>query len=222
MRDEGETTSGEGARGDYWNVFYRAGAESLAVPSQFALFALGETAPDAAIVDLGCGTGRDAIYFASTGRRVVGVDGSEAAVEHCRRTAEKHGVSARFLSSAIDATDLVERVRAELGDAPGPVTVYARFFIHAINDAEEKALLDGAARLCGADGMLAVEFRTKRDASQAKVTEAHYRRFVDPQVFIANAAAAGFVCRYFVEGFGYAKYKDDDAHVARCILTPRR
>lgn len=221
MQGDDVEAMGEGARGDYWNLFYRARAETLAVPSQFALFALGEAAPDAVFVDLGCGTGRDAIYFASTGRRVVGVDGSEAAVEHCRKTAEKHGVAARFLSSAIDAGDLVDRVKDALGDTSGPTTVYARFFIHAINDAEEKALLASAARLCGADGMLAVEFRTRRDASLAKVTGAHYRRFVDPQAFIANAAEAGFECRYFVEGFGYAKYKDDDAHVARCILTRR-
>lgn len=65
---------------------------------------------------------------------------------------------------------------------------------------------------------MAAEFRTIRDAQQAKVTAEHYRRFVNPLVFMANANTAGFATDYFVEGFGYAKYKDDDAHVARCLM----
>lgn len=210
--------AGEVARGDYWNDFYSAKAEALAAPSQFALFVLGETPDRGQMVDLGCGTGRDALYFSSQGRAVVGIDGSDAAVAHCRGIADKNGLGARFFSSPIDAADLAERARAELGASSEPATVYARFFVHAINDAEELALLKAAAEICGPGGLLAAEFRTVRDAAQSKVTEAHYRRFVDPVKFISNAAKYGFESEYFVEGFGYAKYKDDDAHVARCLL----
>src|SRR5690606_29849465 len=128
----------EAARGDYWNDFYRAKAASFAAPSQFALFVLGETPQNSRMLDFGCGTGRDAIYFASQGRVVVGIDGAEAAVEHCRNLAGTNGLHARFLSSRIDGPDLAARIRAELEGAPeGPLTVYARFFVHAINDVEE-------------------------------------------------------------------------------------
>lgn len=214
--------SGEATRGDYWNSFYRAKAASFAAPSQFALFVLGETTSRGPMIDLGCGTGRDAIYFSSQGRAVVGVDASEAAVEHCRQVAANNNLSARFLASRIDAPDLATRIHAELKGAPqGPVTVYARFFIHAINDEEEAAFLALASDVCGPGGLLAAEFRTIRDAQQAKVTAEHYRRFVDPLCFMANANNAGFTPEYFVEGFGYAKYKDDDAHVARCLMRRR-
>lgn len=214
--------SGEATRGDYWNSFYRTKAASFAAPSQFALFVLGETAPDGPMVDIGCGTGRDAIYFSSQGRAVLGVDASEAAVAHCRQLAAANDLSARFLASKINASDLAERIRVELEGAPrGRLTVYARFFVHAINEDEEIAFLELASELCDKGGVLAVEFRTIRDAQQAKVTEAHYRRFVDPLAFMANASRAGFVPEYFVEGFGYAKYKDDDAHVARCMMSRR-
>lgn len=212
----------EATRGDYWNDFYRAKAASFASPSQFALFVLGETPQNNRMLDFGCGTGRDAMYFASQGRVVVGVDAAEAAVEHCRGMAGSSGLHARFLSSRIDAPDLASRINAEFGGAPeGPVTVYARFFVHAINDEEEAAFLSLAAELCSEGDLLATEFRTIRDAQQSKVTAEHYRRFVDPLRFMANASAKGFSPEYFVEGFGYAKYKDDDAHVARCLMRRR-
>lgn len=209
----------ESSRKEYWNDFYRAKAASFKAPSQFALFVLGETPANSRMIDFGCGTGRDSMYFSSQGRVVVGVDAADAAVEHCRQTARDSDLHARFLSSRIDAPDLANRIRTEFEGAPdGPITVYARFFIHAINSDEESAFLDLAADLCGKGDLLATEFRTIRDAQQAKVTAEHYRRFVDPLRFMANASAKGFTPEYFVEGFGYAKYKDDDAHVARCLM----
>lgn len=209
----------ENTRSSYWNEFYRAKAASLAAPSQFALFVLGETSADSRILDLGCGTGRDAIYFSSQGRHVVGVDASEAAVAHCTKVAKDNGLSARFLTSTIDAADLLDRAAREFEGAPrAGMTVYARFFVHAINDEEEMALLRLAAGICSKGDLLAAEFRTIRDAQQAKVTAEHYRRFVNPLDFMANATSVGFTTEYFVEGFGYAKYKDDDAHVARCLM----
>lgn len=143
----------ETTRSRYWNDFYRTKAASLAAPSQFALFVLGETETDSQIVDLGCGTGRDAIYFASQGRHVVGVDAADAAIAHCSKIAADNGLPARFLASAIDAPDLLDRISREFDGTPrAEVTVYARFFVHAINDEEEAALLRLAAGLCRKGG----------------------------------------------------------------------
>ena len=66
--------------------------------------------------------------------------------------------------------------------------------------------------------ILALEFRTSRDEFLSKVTESHYRRFINPLAVVAKGNHLGFSCEYFVEGFGYAKYKSDDAHVARIIF----
>lgn len=207
----------EDARESYWNQFYDARASALAMPSQFALFVLGETAGDCAIVDVGCGTGRDALYFSSQGRRVVGIDASVAGVKHCSDLATKNALDAKFIASPIDSPSLTNEVRS-VATLDGAICVYARFFIHAINDEEEQAFLTLASSLCAPGGLLAVEFRTLRDAQLSKETGAHYRRYVNPLTFIHSAISHGFSSEYFVEGFGYAKYKTDDAHVARCIL----
>jgi hypothetical protein len=69
-----------------------------------------------------------------------------------------------------------------------------------------------AAFVCG-------EYRTVRDVRQAKVTGQHYRRFIDPAAFQLRAAQHAFSVQYAVEGFGFAKYEQDDAYVARCLLV---
>jgi hypothetical protein len=53
------------------------------------------------------------------------------------------------------------------------------------------------------------------------VTQAHFRRFVTPAAFQASALGRGFDVEYAVEGFGFAKYKQDDAYVARTLFLKR-
>ncbi|WP_272816006.1 MULTISPECIES: hypothetical protein [unclassified Shinella] len=79
------------------------------------------------------------------------------------------------------------------------------------------AFLKTAASLENLD-LLAIEFRTDRDAQQTKVTDSHYRRFIPPLDFLSRAAKFGFSPAYFTEGFGYAKYRNDDAHIARVLM----
>lgn len=200
----------------YWDDYY-AGAvdDRIPLPSQFAVFVAGELATAHQIVEFGCGTGRDAIFFASRGHRVVGVDASAQAIKSSEARARSAGVGTTFLVGRVDDVQLTERVpRTELARV-----IYARFFVHAITDIEEQAFLDLAASLTVANDRLCVEYRTTRDASGAKVTGRHYRRFVTPAKFQAHASARGFDVEYAVEGFGFAKYQQDDAYVARTLLV---
>lgn len=211
------TSDNESAsKGNYWQEFYSSQqTRQLPVPSQFAVFVAGELMQPHRIIDLGCGGGRDSMFFASRGHVVSGVDGSDAAIQNCRALASEKGLAGlEFSCAQIGDTDLPARLRRAEGL---PVLVYARFFLHAITDEEEAHFFELSRRLTEGGGMMAVEFRTMRDMAQQKVTGAHYRRFIDPVMFNARALGAGFAPRYFVEGFGFAKYKDDDAHVARFI-----
>ena len=204
---------------DYWNKYYSTQISSyLASPSQFAVFSLLEMNDVDLIVDFGCGSGRDGLFFASQGKNVIGIDQSQAAIELCSKQAEKHNLDgAEFWCSTVDNPDLVDKMIEKRGDRS--VALYARFFLHAIDVEKENAFLQMASKFCGPTGVLAVEFRTIRDASLSKVTDKHYRRFIEPLDFLSRAKKVGFEPTYFVEGFGYAKYKEDDAHVARFILV---
>lgn len=204
---------------NYWNEFYSgASARELIIPSQFAAFVASEFAQlHNAVVDVGCGTGRDTMFFERVGLVPVGIDASQSAIENCRMRAE--GSKGRFICAPVSDPNLVAQVRAELNTSDD-LLVYARFFLHAIDDDAETAFLSFARELVGASGKLAVEFRTRRDRELSKVTPTHFRRYIDPLTFAAKSSTLGFAVNYFTEGFGYAKYKQDDAHVARFILEP--
>ena len=215
----GEQTAGEQTiRRAYWDGYYgRSRSTSRPLPSQFATFVAGELAEPHRIVDFGCGNGRDSLFFALHGHRVVGIDASAAAVEHCTALAASWGQEIEFRRLAVEDPDLA----AQVPSFAGPTVIYARFFLHAITEDEEATFLAHAASLTGPDDLLAVEYRTIRDLSHVKVTESHYRRFMEPPAFQAAATRHGFAVTYAVEGFGFAKYKQDDAYVARTILRRR-
>ncbi len=202
-------------RSDYWDEYYAARATTRRpLPSQFATFVAGELDRPHRVIELGCGNGRDSIFFSSFGHEVIGIDGSEAAVSASSALSEALGETATFIRCAIDDPDLADR----LSDGDGPKALYARFFIHAITDDEEQVLLDLAAKVTSPGDLLAVEYRTIRDQVGAKETETHYRRFVLPSTFQARALERGFEVTYAVEGFGFAKFRHDDAYVARTLF----
>lgn len=206
-------------RSGYWNDYYASSAAfQRPIPSQFATFVAGELSTPHRVIEFGCGGGRDSLFFSSYGHDVIGVDASESAVEACVRLNEALSERASFMTARIDAPGLAERLRKH--EEAGQL-IYARFFVHAITDEEELIFLDLAQSLTSPGDLLAVEYRTIRDQSGSKVTGQHYRRFVPPAAFQARTLARGFDETYAVEGFGFAKYKQDDAYVARAIYTKR-
>lgn len=201
----------------YWDDYY-AGSTSLQMPpSQFAAFVLGESGQHDVILDVGCGNGRDSFFFGAFGKRVLGVDRSQNAIETCRKVAANSGVDNVFFDTAdVSSDELADKAGPHLINCSIPL-IYARFFIHAITDQDEEQFLV-FARNHLKQGTLALEFRTLRDEALQKVTTSHYRRFVDPLELIGRARDIGLHATYYVEGFGLAKYKNDDAHTARVLL----
>ena len=106
----------------FWDRAYRTGDhlehwEAPSVPPELAALvsagpALG-LAPDAAALDIGCGTGQEAVYLAAAGMQVIAVDSSRPALELARERAATAGVdldlragSAFDLPVASDTIDL--------------------------------------------------------------------------------------------------------------------
>jgi len=73
-----------------------------AQPRLMELEALGGISGE--VLDIGCGLGDNAIFLASRGHSVTGLDGSPAAIEEARRRAAEAGVTVTF--DVADATDL--------------------------------------------------------------------------------------------------------------------
>lgn len=209
----------------YWNGYYRSGGVPE-LPSQFALFVAGELAsgavePVAAVLDIGCGNGRDSVFFAQLGHAIGGLDRSEQAIAACsaRLSAMPRSSSAKavFQSGCAESG----AIEALAGEFEGPLLVYSRFFFHAVDDAAEAEILGRIGTLLvQRGGTLAVEFRTIHDSDGTRETGAHYRRYVDPAAYAARLADSGLQVSWQAQGRGMAKYRSDDAHVARILARP--
>ena len=153
---------------NYWNDYYRNASSIGTIPSQFAAFAACEFLRDSPVIDIGCGNGRDAIFFSSIGYKVTGIDSSSSAVELCSLAAKEFEIGASFkvfdISEDEDAiNDLVDSLML---DAPSKINIYSRFFIHAIDEEAENKFFYLINRLKSfVNVKVFLEFRTVRDMS---------------------------------------------------------
>jgi hypothetical protein len=204
----------------YWQQHYaRSGAHSD--PSPFAHAALRWVPREIrGVIDLGCGDGRDT-YFVGQGKPTLGIDYSSVATEKNRAAYPRERFPRLdFLQSDVrDAERLVADTRAFLAATHGPVALYARFFLHAIDDAAEGALLEFCQRALPPRSRVLLEFRTTLDQALGKTFGEHYRRFVDPAALAQRMGAVGFVLQHHEEGRGYARYGDEDPHIARMVFV---
>jgi SAM-dependent methyltransferase len=70
-------------------------------PNRFLVDEVGELAPGRAL-DLACGEGQNAIWLASLGWDVTGVDFSEVAIAKARARAEREGVNVDFFAADLN------------------------------------------------------------------------------------------------------------------------
>lgn len=199
----------------YWDGFYGGVADSAVVqdPSPFATWVAARQEEAGRLIDVGTGTGRDGLWFAANGYQVTGFDYSPPSIALAARRAQEQQVVARF--QQLDLYD-AEAVQAEARRcaSAGPNTVYARFLVHAIEDAG-RANLFAFAREAAAGGAFYLEFRTGKDAGREHVFGEHFRLYLDAQQVIDELEELDAQVFVHEEGHGLAVYRDEDPHVAR-------
>ena len=201
-------------KSSYWDAFYSSRKKGApAYPSQFAAFAINELVDVDGVIEFGCGNGRDSEFFAAYGFELLGLDASAEAIELCRsRSAHQH---AHYVQCAAGAAR--EEVKKFL-EGKRKVAVYARFFLHAIDENEANVFLDLLSVLLPARSQVFFEYRTVDDARQDKTFGSdHYRRYLDHNEMLVSIERAGFSVEYQIEGHGLAKFRDEDAKVGRCV-----
>jgi SAM-dependent methyltransferase len=192
-------------------------------PSPFATSVTDFIGPGR-LLEIGCGNGRDSLYFASRGFDVTGADYSPPAVELCAERAAEAGLDAKF--QQLNIYDVVDIARFGAANTQAFDYLYARFFVHAITEQGEEDLLRVCQAVLKPGGKCFFEFRTNhdlraqagREISANEREDGHYRRFVDPDILIGRAAAHGLSLVSRHEGHGLAAFKDEDPHVARLVL----
>jgi cyclopropane fatty-acyl-phospholipid synthase-like methyltransferase len=110
--------------------------------SQFTGIAHRVTGP---VLDAGCGTGEHALFFATRGHRVTGIDFVEVAIQRARTKAAARGLSVEFLLK--DATTL--------GDwSKRFSTVIDCGLFHVFSDEDRRRYVQGLAHVLRPGGQL--------------------------------------------------------------------
>jgi cyclopropane fatty-acyl-phospholipid synthase-like methyltransferase len=97
------------------------------------------------VLDAGCGTGETALFFASRGHRVVGIDFVDEAIRRARRKAAERDLAVEFLVK--DATALAGWPRRF-------ASVIDSGLFHVFSDADRRRYVEGLARVLEPGGRL--------------------------------------------------------------------
>ena len=201
-------------RTNHWRDYYK-NDKVPSLPSSFAEYCINKITSGCRIVDVGCGNGRDSIYFARQGHHVVGVDKSKSAIEYC----QNHSVHVDNSFICCELTDLAGN------DGRVFDVVYSRFSLHAMTPAEEDKMLKASHGLLVSGGLLCIECRSINDPlarrgevlSPTERVDGHYRRFIELLALTQKLERMGFAIEEQIEASGLAVHKDDDPVVIRVI-----
>jgi 2-polyprenyl-3-methyl-5-hydroxy-6-metoxy-1,4-benzoquinol methylase/gluconate kinase len=158
----------------YWNRYY-AGVGHEQGPTPFAEHVVRSvTGKPIRLLEVGCGSGRDAVYFASVGHSVVGLDSSHAAIERCR--AINGAGDVRFVQGTISNCEILD---GEVFDV-----IYGRFVLHAMTKEEEKSFLRRSYDLLATGGRLMIAGLCNANANVMKVVAATSSRTIPAARFV--------------------------------------
>lgn len=200
----------------YWDQYYKNRVCSEE-PSPFAQYVATLVEPGKHMVELGCGNGRDAVFFAGQGLRVTALDMSAEAIAQLK---SRNIPNAEFEQGDFVNSDIH---RPESYDY-----AYSRFTIHAINLNQQQVLLGNVLRGLRAGGKLFIEVRSVNDTLFGKGRQVernaffydnHYRRFVVLDELTQSLERLGFRVEYAQERTGFAPYGNDDPPVIRIVAV---
>lgn len=206
--------------GDYWDKYYADRAvisESKEEPSLFAddmLQRYMERGKN--LVELGCGNGRDSLYFAKNGLNVTGIDASQIAINELR---ENHSMdNCVFICDDFVSAESIYQIQYDY--------CYSRFTLHAINEQQETQILKKAYDMLKEKGYLFIEARSVNDKKygvgqaverNAFICDGHYRRFIDLTELLSKLKDIGFTIIESAESDQFAPLKGNNAVCIRVV-----
>lgn len=205
---------------DYWKNYYQAHLSTKEQQqSNFASFCMKRFFKSGAnLIELGCGNGRDSIYFAKNGIHTLGIDQCENIIDFLN----KHYGTDNLSFQSGDFTALPNA--KEKFDI-----VYSRFTLHSINAKQQDNLFAWIRANLKESGILAIECRGYKNSlyrlgvmveEDAFIYENHYRRFVDFEN-LCETLGKDYEILFAKEDKGFAPFNGEDDFFFR-IITCRK
>lgn len=201
---------------EYWNEFYKRGLAKKE-PTLFAQYVSDNYLEDGrTILELGCGNGRDSVYFGKRELDVIAIDGADQVIESLQR--ENRNSKIQFLRDDFVTTQVYKTKPIDY--------VYSRFSLHAITEEQEDILLKNVHQGIEKDGLFFIEVRSVRDdlfgkgekvGRNAYFYNEHYRRFLVREELEEKLEAMGFKIIFSEESINFAPYKDQNPYIIRVI-----
>lgn len=185
--------------------------------SDFAAWVHEQIEPGSAVLDLGAGNGRDSVYLAGLGHRVLSSDYSRRSAVEVRALKKATGTtSVRARQLILNETRHVFHLIAEL--SRDPHHVYARQLVGCLNaGARENLFRLGSSVLRGGQAMW-LELAVTRPGAPDPEPVPLVRR-VDLDVLLGEIAASGGRVEHLEVGPGVDMLDNPDPAVARLKVT---
>ncbi len=202
---------------DYWNSYYAKKLTEVQSPSDFARTVISYLEPGKSLIDLGCGNGRDSIYFLNHHLNVTGIDVSEEAISQLNQLKLKNG---NFVCDDFVSSKALYQVQYDY--------IYSRWTMHAISEQQEDELLGNARDALKEGGLFLIEARSVRDSLYGKGTcvgkhafiyNSHFRRFMEKEVFARKLENHGFRVISVEEGENFSKTETSNPVLVRIVAS---
>jgi len=199
---------------NHWNKFYQK--FQFNQESSFAKFLVlkFKNYKSLHLLDIACGNARDTNFFNSMGFKSEGLDFSSTVIKKNK----KNFSNINFYLKDICKPNFKMKKKYDI--------LYSRFFLHAINEESEHIFFKNCIKIFKKNSFFFLEFRTSKDPlikkgkaiSKYEKVFGHYRRFINLKEFKKKIIYYGFKIHYLNSGYNYAKFKNQNPHIARVIL----
>ena len=202
----------------YWDVFYK-NKKITSKETSFARFVLPKLKKKNCLVyDLGCGNGRDTIFFNKNKIDCIGIDKSYQAILNNKKKNKKF--QKKYINANFCSYFNKKIIKKNF-------IIYCRFIWHSINYLSEKKLIKSIRSQKNLK-YIYIEARTIRDRiygegkniGKHEFITSHYRRFVDPRDIKKKLSSFSKII-YFKESINLAKFKKENPCVLRLIAKKK-
>lgn len=199
----------------YWNTYYR-NKSAKKTPSLFALEIGSQLKKSCTILDLGCGNGRDSLYFHKLGLNVTAIDASDSVIHMLQEQYTEGNLC--FICDDFVCSSMIYAGQYDY--------CYSRFSLHAINEEQESEVLANVYKVLKTGGKFFIEVRSinddlygkgKKVGNNAYIYEGHFRRFIKRDELEHKLSSAGFMIEYSKEETGFAPFGESDPPIIRII-----
>lgn len=168
------------------------------------------------ILDLGCGNGRDSLFFYQKGMNVTAIDASSKAVDILRKENAEDNIY--FICDDFVCSTTIFAGQYDY--------CYSRFSLHAINAEQEEEVLKNVFKVLKRGGKFFIETRSVNDELYGKgkcvgpdsyYYNGHFRRFIRKDTLVRRLQEIGFDIIFQNEARNYAPYENMNPKIIRIV-----